>query len=300
MGMQQEGFFGSLFGASKPDIGQELANREVFNAQQNVFDAQRAQMAAEDVALGASKVIAQQGGVTSDPGLAYQQGQNAIAMAKAGYDPAAAFYPQTRQGQAEAQQAQQVQQQEMALAAQEQAMKQQEAQQAAEVDFINRVRPVRATGNAVSNVRDMKSLLANEGKIVAPGAAKGAYNSLRGFMLNDLRTLFEAGALQQAELEFFSSMLPDATAWMSISQDERMAALNELEFQMQTRLDDQLAFSRTGLTGDQVTRPTRGWQDIVGKPVPGGYEEMQPEQPVPTGPSGSLSPFSGFLQQLGL
>jgi len=55
---------------------------------------------AERTALGASKAISLMGGITADPGEAYQAGQDAIDMAAGGVDPLAAFAGQTQQGQA--------------------------------------------------------------------------------------------------------------------------------------------------------------------------------------------------------
>ena len=180
-----------------------------------------------------------------------------------------------------------------AVAEQQQLLQQQQ-------DRITALAPVRKQANILSNVLDMKELLANEGKIVAPGAAKGAYNSLRGFMLNDLRAMFEAGALQQAELDFFKSMLPDAASWASLSQDERMAMLNEMQYQYGLILDDAIATSGTDVTRADVMRQPRAWQDIVGKSIPENFVEYKPEELMPVDPGGGWMPFGMFFKQLGL
>lgn len=182
---------------------------------------------------------------------------------------------------------------------QEMANAQQAALQGAQDAFIGKAKPLRDMGRDMGNIDDMRTLLANEGKILAPGKASGIYTSLRGQLLNSLRKQFEAGALQAAELEFFETLLPDAGMWGQLSQNERMAMLNEMKFQYGTRLDDELMFSNTGLTREQVIRPGRAFNDMIDQPLPDGFSEMMPAPEVPTGPSGTLSPFSGFFQQMG-
>jgi len=77
---------------------------------------------------------------------------------------------------------------------------------------------------------------------------------------------------------------------------------------MTVRMDDSIAFSNTGVSRDEVMRPGRKWQDIVGKPVPGQFEEIDPSSiesllpgggTMPQSPRGA-APFGMFLKQFGL
>lgn len=165
--------------------------------------------------------------------------------------------------------------------------------------FNAAARPLFTQGNDIANVRDMKNLLAEEGKLVLPGQAKGTYSVLRGQLLNSIRRQFEAGALQQAELEFFETLLPDAAAWGSLSQNERMAMLNELEYQMLQQLTIAAGTSGYDFQINQLIRPTRSVDQLLTGGLPQGFQDITPEAPIAVGPSGDVAPFSGFFQMLG-
>ena len=83
-----------------------------------------------------------------------------------------------------------------------------------------------------------------------------------------------------------------------MSAAERGAQLKELEYQFETKLRDDLELSGTGYEFDKFMGKGRTADDILGTTLPEGYEtglgDMGPSA-VPTGPSGQLSPFGGFM-----
>lgn len=222
-------------------------------------------------------------------------GQNIYQQVQGGIDPQSAAQSALGASQ-QGQMAYQNQLAQQMVEAQYQAQQRQLAEQNA---FNAAARPLFTQGNDIANVRDMKNLLAEEGKLVLPGQAKGTYSVLRGQLLNSIRRQFEAGALQQAELEFFQTLLPDATTWTSLSQNERMAMLNELEYQMLQQLTIAAGTSGYDFQVNQLIRPTRSVDELLTGGVPQGFEDITPDAPVAVGPSGDLSPFSGFFQMLG-
>jgi len=162
--------------------------------------------------------------------------------------------------------------------------------------------PVHAQGRALGVVGDMKTFLAEEGRVGFTGASKGTYNAMRGQLLNEMRVQFEAGALQEAELKFFETLIPDASTMASTTQPERMAMLNELQYQWGQKLDASILSAGTGITRGEAIPALRSYDEITSAALPDGFIESDPaaEPPAPVNPSGGLSPFSGFLQQLGL
>jgi len=157
----------------------------------------------------------------------------------------------------------------LALDESKQALAVQKAQQ----DQLARYKPLQQLGRGLENVRTMKNLLADEGRLLGPSPERGAYNALRGQLLNTIRLQFEAGALQQAEMEFFKTLLPDAEKFTTTSQGERMAMLNEMEYQLTTSLTDDIAtsgFSDIGV--DNFAGPGRTVSELITGGIPQGFE----------------------------
>lgn len=148
-------------------------------------------------------------------------------------------------------------------------------QQAAVDKRMATLSPLVGSGRNLENIRSMRNLLAQEGRMsIAGSPERGAYSSLRGQLLNAIREQFEAGALQQAELEFFETLLPSADAFTTSTQGERMAMINELEYQFRTKLQDDIALSGIdGLHIDHFAGPGRSVTDILTGGIP---KEFQP------------------------
>lgn len=155
--------------------------------------------------------------------------------------------------------------------------------------------PLVEAGRSRTNIRDMKTLFADEGVIRAPGAARGAYAVMRGQLLNDWRKRFEAGALQQGDLEFLETLLPDAEAFMGFSQEERMAKLNELDYQTKAMADDYALVNGLDVNSDNFLGKGRSAKDILGAEIPAGFEETTPQNNEPATGFG----FSEALRQWG-
>ena len=161
----------------------------------------------------------------------------------------------------------------MQAAAQEQQMREQ--MQLAETQAnarLAKIQPLMDAGMHVENVRSLKNLFADENSyIAAPGQARGVYKTLRFQIMNAVREQIDAGALQQAEIEFIEQSLPEADAWFGLAEEERMAQLSELEYQLASKLQRRIMTSGTGVTMDQVAGPGRSVKELIA-PLPGGLE----------------------------
>jgi len=268
-------------------IEQQVALQEALAASQQGIDAQNRQaaMPGQIAALQAAGVDTRQ-----IPGLAGALEQGGADVANQLLQNPAAPMMQGRQSLIDQQL--QVEQQKAQI---EQAKLDRQAAADAQAR-LQKLQPLRTQGRSIENVRTMKNLMANEGRLMGPSPERGAYNSLRGQLLNTMRLMFEAGALQQAELEFFETLLPDASTFSATSQGERMAQLNELEYQLTAKLEDSLLFSgEAGLSVGDFAGRGRTVDELITGGIPGGYQpgtgnavtrptkETAPEAIIPPG-----------------
>ena len=91
------------------------------------------------------------------------------------------------------------------------------------------IRSIGGLRDGKAAIIDLQTMNAEFGKEVWPGRAKGAYLGMRGKLVNTVRLLIEAGALQEGELKFIENLLPDFGAFSTFSSDQRQVQLNELD-----------------------------------------------------------------------
>jgi hypothetical protein len=126
-----------------------------------------------------------------------------------------------------------------------------------------------ASGQDVGVVQDMKTLYDTVGSETFPTAAKGAFAGLRFRALNAIARTTEAGALQQAEIELFNSILPEGTEWTSFGRAEKMARLNQLEYWFKQKADNTATATGENIKAGDYYNYGREYHDILG-PVPEG------------------------------
>ena len=151
---------------------------------------------------------------------------------------------------------------------------------------------------------DLQTLNKEFGKEVLPGRVKGAYVGMRGKLVNTVRLLIEAGALQEGELKFIENLLPDFGAFSTFSADQREVQLNELDRWLD---NTNLGFMLTTPGADKVVAgmpPIQGRNidQILGFPeIDAGFQEGAGEQgpPVPTAPSAEAGSAGEALQKIG-
>lgn len=150
---------------------------------------------------------------------------------------------------------------------------------------------LREMGQGVGVVQDMRTLMDNVGQETLPTAARGAMRGLRFRALNMIARTTEAGALQQAEIELFNSIIPEGDAWTGLSQQEQYARLNQLEYWFTQKLENEMIAQ--GLDPQQAgdyLQFGREYDDILGQvpggsveglPDPGSYEAPQDQPTIP-------------------
>lgn len=254
------------------------------------------QIGATRVAKGAAKEIGLMGGVTDDPGEAYALGQDAIDIAGGGGDPTAAFEPQTPLGQARLAREQKVrdvaasnQQRSEQLFAQGQddrAIAQQERLSGQMKPFIQTSRGIGRTNELLTINREFG------GKEVWNREALGRYDAIRKLKFRDLQKKFEAGALQQAEMDFFEGFLPPMGVWSGFSAAEKRARLEELAYTERQDLEDALMLGGQGLTMEDFDPYTTGrtWQEMNAPLKPGMSRGLTDQANMPVTQPGPGNP----------
>lgn len=170
------------------------------------------------------------------------------------------------------------------------------------------IRSIGGLRDGKSTIMDLQTLNREFGKEVLPGRAKGAYLGMRGKLVNTVRLLIEAGALQEGELKFIENLLPDFGTFSTFSQDQREVQLNELDRWLD---NTNLGFMLTTPGADKVVQgmpPVQGRSidDILGfapieedegfvkgPPVPGRRAAA-----APPGPAGVPGEGGGILRSL--
>ncbi len=163
------------------------------------------------------------------------------------------------------------------------------------------VRSIGGLRDGKSTIMDLQTMNREFGKEIIPGRAKGAYLGMRGKMVNTVRLLIEAGALQEGELKFIENLLPDFDTFSTLSKDQREVQLNELDRWLDST---NLGFMLTTPGADKVVQgmpPIQGRtiNEILGfQPIPEGFEEGAGQQgpPVPEGTEGGAG---AALQNIG-
>ena len=150
------------------------------------------------------------------------------------------------------------------------------------------IRSIGGLRDGKSTIMDLQTLNAEFGKAVLPGRVKGAYLGMRGKLVNTVRLLIEAGALQEGELKFIENLLPDFGTFSTFSSDQRQVQLNELDRWLD---NTNLGFMMTTPGADKVVQgmpPVQGREinQILGFPeIDAGFEsgvgEAQQGPPVP-------------------
>ncbi len=145
---------------------------------------------------------------------------------------------------------------------------------------LARVAPIQQSARNVGMINEIATLNRAVGTESLPTQAAGRYGVLRDRLLNALRQEFEAGALQQAELEFFESLLPEFDAWTGIGAAEREAQLAELAFWFNQTLEDRILLSGLDVSAADFADVTAGrsLNDLMTAPVPPGLEEIDISQ----------------------
>ena len=156
-------------------------------------------------------------------------------------------------------------------------------------------------GFGMQNIEDLRSLNRHYGREAMPGEIRGAYGALRGQVLNSLRVMFEAGALQKAELDFFESMLPDFGIWQTATENERDQRLRILQEGF-ARKAGVLSAITPNTSVPQVL--TRDAASILGEPPPPpGTAALNPRTEGRQGPppaDEAEAAFGEFLNSGGL
>ncbi len=150
------------------------------------------------------------------------------------------------------------------------------------------IRSIGGLRDGKATIMDLQTLNREFGKEALPGRAKGAYLGMRGKMVNTVRLLIEAGALQEGELEFIKNLLPDFGVWQIATKDQREVQLNELDRWLD---NTNLGFMLTTPGADKVVQGMpeiqgRSINQILGfQPVPEGFESGlgEPQQGPPRG-----------------
>lgn len=127
-----------------------------------------------------------------------------------------------------------------------------------------RNKPLIGQARAMARTQELINLRAAVGSEKWPTEEKGRYNAIRKLKINDIRQTFEAGALQQAEIEFFNDLIPEGDEWFNLGEDEKRARLEELEYHERQNLEDALLLDGRGLTLD----------DLAGYSTGRSYQEM--------------------------
>ncbi len=165
------------------------------------------------------------------------------------------------------------------------------------------IRSIGGLRDGKSTIMDLQTLNREFGKEVLPGRAKGAYLGMRGKLVNTVRLLIEAGALQEGELKFIENLLPDFGAFSTLSADQREVQLNELDRWLD---NTNLGFMLTTPGADKVVQ---GMPQIQGRPieeilgfapideddgfVKGPPAPTQTQAPAPPGPAGPIGEGGG-------
>ena len=123
------------------------------------------------------------------------------------------------------------------------------------------IRSIGGLRDGKSTIMDLQTLNKEFGKEVLPGRAKGAYLGMRGKLVNSVRLLIEAGALQEGELKFIENLLPDFGAFSTLSADQREVQLNELDRWLD---NTNLGFMLTTPGADKVVQ---GMPPIAGRTI---------------------------------
>lgn len=155
-----------------------------------------------------------------------------------------------------------------------------------------------ALGQEIGAIQDMRTLYDEVGSETLPTAEKGAFDALRFRTLNTLRKLTESGALQQAEIELFNSLIPEGDEWTSLGRAEKYARLNQLEYWLKQNLENQIM--ATGMDSEfsvaDFDTYGREFDAILGEvppgSVPGGFGSGNMGQ-VPQ--YGGDPRYSGFI-----
>ena len=125
---------------------------------------------------------------------------------------------------------------------------------------------------------------------------------MRGKLVNTVRLLIEAGALQEGELKFIENLLPDFGLWSTISADQREVQLNELDRWLD---NTNLGFMMTTPGSEKVVAgmpPVQGRtiNQILGfQPVPENFEPGTGEPQGPPVPAGTEQGAGAALQNIG-
>lgn len=166
------------------------------------------------------------------------------------------------------------------------------------------IRSIAGLRDGKATIMDLQTMNREFGKEIIPGRAKGAYLGMRGKMVNTVRLLIEAGALQEGELKFIENLLPDFDTFSTWSKDQREVQLNELDRWLDTT---NLGYMLTTPGADKVVigmPPIQGRdiQQILGfDPIPENFEPGAGEarQGPPLPPNAEAGSAGEALQRVG-